>query len=211
MERLRHILHQHFCHFQFVGVQGYFRCLLRHRRNLIMVVQRLYKHPLLIGIKNQELLICPHDSLCDCHFFLGKRHLAQQPIGFLRPNIRYGIILFIINGVDLRYLSELDDVDGLVLPCLNLLQVVIRHHHIFPLFIFVPFDDVFRPDLFIAVAAVLLIFNPRLALLIQLVKMDVIVNRGLIQPYRDQYQPHGNGTLVRNSHKSILLSFCFSG
>ncbi len=54
-------------------------------------------------------------------------------------------------------------------------------------------EDVIRADFLVAVTAVFLISDACLALLIKLVKVDVIVNGGLIQADRNQYKPHRDG------------------
>ena len=176
-----------------------------------MVEQRLDDHALLGGIEDEELFVRPHHGLCDGHFLLGEQCLAQQLIRFFCAGVGYGIIVFfIINGIDLCYFGELQDVDGLVLLCLDLLQVIIRHHHIFIFFILVPFDDVIGTDFLVAVAAVFLIFDACLAFLIKLVEVYVIVNGGLIQADRDQYKPHGDGALVCNCHGNPFFLFRIS-
>ena len=176
-----------------------------------MVEQCLDDHAFFGGIEDEELFVRPHHGLCDGHFLLGEQRLAEQLIRFFRAGVGYGIIVFfIINGIDLCYLGELQDVDGLILLCLDLLQVIIRHHHIFIFLIFVPFDDIIRADFLVAVAAVFLIFDACLALLIKLVKVDVIVYGGLIQAHGDQDKPHGDGAFVCNSHRNPFFLFRIS-
>ena len=65
-------------------------------------------------------------------------------------------------------------------------------------------------DFLVAVAAVFLISDACLALLIKLVEVDVIVNGGLIQADRDQYKPHGDGAFVCNSHGNPFFLFRIS-
>ena len=70
--------------------------------------------------------------------------------------------------------------DCLILFCLDFLQVILCHHHIFSFFVFVPLNDVIRAHFLITVAAVFFILDTRFALLVKLVKVDIIVNRSLI-------------------------------
>ena len=63
------------------------------------------------------------------------------------------------------------------------LQFLIGHDHIFPFFVLITFDNIIAGHFFVTVPAVFLVLDPLLAVLAQLIKMDIIVYRRFIKPH----------------------------